>query len=193
MRAVLSGIMTVILLIASAAYTKALCSPPEPGATLIGTFSETILIDDDDPDIGSGVIKNVDVEFEIWMTTGNETVMSFDVEDMEFLSPCEWAETYPLEDMMDEVARDGLVRAEALGYITCSSTCPATVLTKVYYETCVKRDLTGTCPTLVAASGTTLSYNSYSVCCTGGTPSVTLISQTCGATSCGTGYELTCN
>lgn len=193
MRTVLSGILTVTLFMGYAASTFAQGTPPVSGATLIAAFSETVHIGDDDPNIGPGVIKDIDVEFEIWLTSGNETIMSFDVESMEFDTPCEWAETFSLEILMNEVAKDGLVAAVSLGHITSSPTCPAATLTKVYYPTCVKRDLTGPCPALIPATGSSFSYNSYSVCTVASITTVTLVSQSCGATSCGSGFELTCN
>lgn len=193
MKVLAKSLLIFSLLFICTTLTYAQGNPPVAGATLVGAFTHGVLIDDNDPNLGQGVIKEIDVEFEIWLTNGGETVMSIDVESMEFGTPCEWAETYSLEDLMNEVAHDGLIEAVALGYINCSVICPAPVLTKVYYPTCVKRDLTGTCPSLLPASGTSWSYNSYSVCCTGGTPTVTLVSKSCGGTSCGTGYELTCN
>ena len=193
MRTVLSGILTVTLFFAYTASTFAQSTPPVSGATLITTFSETVHIGDDDPNLGQGDIKDIDVEFEIWLTSGNETIMAFDIESMEFETPCDWAETFSLETLMDEVAKDGLVAAVALGHITSSSTCPAATLTKVYYPTCVKRDLTGMCPTLIVATGSSFSYNSYSVCTVSSETTVTLVSQTCGGSSCGSGFELTCN
>lgn len=190
MKAAISGWLISALIVLCNATTFAQTAPPVSGATLVGTFSTAVTLNDDEP-ILEGEIATAHVEISGWLTSGGETVFSINMNSITFNGPCDWAETISLKVLVHEIALDGLARALSLGYITCTL-CPATASYKVYYPTCVQRNLSGSCPVFMAAPGTSFSYNTYSICCSSGVPTISMTGSACGSSSCGVGYELTC-
>lgn len=190
MKAAISGWLISALIVLCNATTFAQTSPPVSGATLVGTFSTGVTINDDEPTL-NGEVGDIHVDYLVWLTSGGETVFSINMNSITFTGPCDWAETISLKVLVHEIALDGLARAISLGYITCTL-CPATASYKVYYPTCVQRNLSGSCPVFTAAPGTSFSYNTYSICCSSGVPTISLTASACSSSSCGVGYELTC-
>lgn len=190
MKAAISGWLISALVVLCNVTSFAQTTPPVSGATLVGTFSTLVTIDDEDPTL-EGDIQSAHVEVTAWLTQGGETVFSINVNSLSFSGPCDWAETIPLKSLMHGIAKDALARALYLGYMSCT-VCPNTASYKVYYPTCVQRNTSGNCPVFIAATGTTFSYNTYSLCCSAGVPVITMTGSTCGSGSCGSGYSLTC-
>ena len=193
MKAALKGIVSLVFCVLLQSASFAQTSPPVPGASLMGIFSAQVQIAENDPYLGN-VTGESEFEFVAW-SIGGMPAISINVNSMSFpgTTDCDWAKTYPLDDLMHEAAIDGLRRAIELGYIPCPTTCPSGNGIKVYYPTCVNRNNNGSCPVLTAASTSDYSYNTYDICCENGTPAITLLSVTCGNTNCGTGYQSTCN
>lgn len=191
-KAVFPGFLTLALLTFCTAATFGQTTAPISGSTQLGTFTVTSFYGNDDPNLGDTDEKESHIEFIGWLTPGNETVFTMNVNSVEFNESCSWAETIDLDALIHEWAKDGLARAVQLGYISGSSSCPPSSSVIVYYPTCVNRNTSGDCPVFTAASPTSFSSSAYNVCTSSGSLSITLVSVACGAGSCGTGYESTC-
>ena len=192
MKTAFEGIVSLALFVLLHASVFAQSGPPVTGATLVGTYSVHGTADNGHPYLDQSTdSKEFIVEGTAWLV-GGETIISLNLNTMAFPEDCDWAETIAISTLVHEAAVDGIRRAIELGYVLCSSSCPSGSSIKVYYPTCVNRNINGSCPVLTAEPSSDFSYNTYDVCCEGGSPTITLISKTCGSSNCGTGYQRTC-
>ena len=190
MKTALKGILSLALYVLLQTSVSAQTIPPVAGATMLGTFTGLVQIGENNPNLGNSTSES-EFEFIAW-NVGGTHVISINVNSMSFPDDCDWARTFPLDDLMNEAGIDGLRKAIELGYVSCPTSCPSGNGIKVYYPTCVNRNINGSCPVITAEPTSDFSYNTYDICCDGGTPTITLVSSTCGSSSCGTGYQSTC-
>lgn len=193
-----TAIFATLLLFVVLASQTALAgnlTPPEKGAVPLQTFKSSIGMKKQGPDIAYSTddtpIGGAIIETTVWMVESGETVYTLDVNTAEFYMPCGWAKKIELPAMMDMFARGAIEKGIQLGFTHCDANCAQNVA-KVYYATCVKRDIGPSCPSLEAAPDSDYSMNAYQVCCASGSPNLTLLYTVCGMSTCFGGFERTC-
>lgn len=196
MKNVVSIFATLVLFVALAAQTAvAGMMPPEKGAVPMQSFSSSIGMSKQGPDIAYSTDDNpiggAIIETTVWMVESGETVYTLDVNTAEFYMPCGWAKKIELPALMDMFARGAIEKGIELGFTHCDVNCGQNVA-KVYYASCVKREIGPNCPSLEAAPDSDYSMNAYEVCCASGTPNLTLLYKVCGMSNCIDGFQPTC-
>lgn len=169
-------------------------TPPEEGAVMMGSFRVQTGMAKSGPDLtysvsdangGSSVVTTA------WLTSGNKTVYTIDVNTAEFYAPCGWAKQMELSAMMDMFAQAAVRRGVELGYSHAGPDCQNNIV-EVYYPACVARENGPDCPKLISAPGTPYNINGYSVCGPNYNPTIALVYTVCAGAECGGMFQSTC-
>jgi hypothetical protein len=110
-----------------------------------------------------------------WLTSTGKTELVLKVGSLTFSEECSDIVDLATVPLFDILAQAAIEQGIALNYVPCSSTCGSPTSVGVLQASCVQRLGSGSSTYFTACDSTVYCERDYTLCCTGGVPSITSV------------------